>query len=453
MKLFILIYLSVVQLSVLNAFEEPKYRLTLKFHDINESLKFCRDNDLDVAGVNIPEKYVDILASETELKKIETKGLSYQILEVKGISKAIDEEYKNPTEVEELLKKYNQDFPELTQLISIGSSVEGRNIWALKISDNAKVDEDEPSILFNSMHHAREIMTPEITLDLIDYLLKNYNLSTEVKNWVDDNEIWVVPMLNVDGNHKVWTEDSWWRKNVSNGHGVDINRNYPAFWGTCNGSSGYPDSQTYRGPHAGSEPETQALMNLVASIRPVFNISYHAYSEIVIYPYGCSGNRTPNKEVVEGIGAEIGKKLNYKPGTSWELLYSVDGGDVDWMYQAYQVIPYVIEVNSSRDGFHPNYARMRNVTVEKNRNGWQHLLRRLNESGVRGTISTNSKLENLNILVYKGSQLFQNYKLNPDNSFHIVLNPGEYELQLVRENQVLKSKKINLGKNRMELEF
>ncbi len=101
------------------------------------------------------------------------------------------------------------------------------------------------------------------------------------------------------------------------------------------------------------------MMNLVAWIKPVFDISYHSYSEIVIYPFGCRPLKTPTGEAVEAIGAEIGKKLNYKPGTAWELLYNADGGDIDWMYVAHQVIPFVIEVNSTSQGFHPSFQSWR----------------------------------------------------------------------------------------------
>src|SRR5690606_23752947 len=118
--------------------------------------------------------------------------------------------------------------------------------------------------------------------------------------------------FNVDGNNKMWDRNFMWRKNTRNGHGVDINRNYPTGWKSCNGSSSWPSAQDYRGSGPASEPETLAMMNFVASIKPVFNISYHSYSEIVIYPFGCRPGRTPVTEAVEMIGDEIGKKLDYK---------------------------------------------------------------------------------------------------------------------------------------------
>ena len=73
-----------------------------------------------------------------------------------------------------------------------------------------------------------------------------------------------------------------WRKNRKGGYGVDLNRNYVFNWKTCGGSSGYKGSNTYRGPFAGSELESQAMMQLVSSTRPSIAISYHSYSEMVL---------------------------------------------------------------------------------------------------------------------------------------------------------------------------
>ena len=101
-------------------------------------------------------------------------------------------------------------------------------------------------------------------------------------------------------------------------------------------------------PEAASEPETRALMGLVTDIKPVFNISYHSYSELVLYPYGCPGEKTATHALVSSIGQKIGELLDYTPGTPWEILYGVDGGDVDWMYADEQVIPYVIELEFNK---------------------------------------------------------------------------------------------------------
>lgn len=397
--------------------------------------------DFDIAGIDLKEGTVDVVMyGEENIQSHKDILNSFQILKSIDTTKMVpDSEYKNPEEMAEIIAGFANNFPSITELHTIGTSVEGRPIYALKITDNPAMRElDEPTILFNSMHHAREIMTPEVAIDIMEYLTTNYGLNADVTNWVDNTEIWVVPMVNPDGNHRVWTSDNMWRKNARDGHGVDNNRNYPYMWGACQGSSGSRYSQTYRGPSAGSEPETQAIMQLVANIEPVFDISFHSYSELVLYPYGCSGERTVNRAVVEGLGREMGNILDgdfggsYEPGTPWEILYSVDGGDIDWMYNEYGVIPYVVELNSSRLGFQPDYS-YRDSTVENARKSWQLLLNRLQQSGVRGVIRDQNGRSipagELNVSSLGDSTLSDyTMRIKNDGTYHLVLSPGMYEI-------------------------
>ncbi len=408
--------------------------------DLNEGMKtFLRANQFDVTGVNYKTNEIEALLTEEEFSHLSSqKSAVIKFSFPQNLSAAPDEDYKNPDEITDFVNDIHAKYPDITSVKVIGKSLEGREILAIKISDNASEDEVEPTVLVNAMHHAREVMTPELTTDMVDYLTSQYGTNAEVTKWVDSTEIWVVPMFNVDGNNKMWLENSMWRKNTRGGYGVDINRNYPTGWNSCNGSSSYQSAQDYRGTSPASEPETQAMMNLVASIKPVFNISYHSYSEIVIYPFGCRPKKTPTAEAVEQIGAEIGKKIDYKPGTAWELLYNADGGDIDWMYSEHQVIPYVIEVNSSMQGFHPGYAQWRNKTVLRNRPGWMHLLNRLNGPSLNGVVDSKD-YQTIKIFKSGSSELLQTYKINPDGSFFIILKTGVYDFSF----EGLKIKKLS----------
>ena len=469
-------------------------------------LKDLRKNGEDVLGVDFRNKIINIHSKNERIKHLKKYLIKTEA--VTHNEKRVDDQYLNPQEVYDLLKKASETYPEITKLIKVGQSLEGEDIYAIKISDNAETeDSTEPNILFNGMHHSREVMTAEVTTDIVTYLTNNYNKDSNVTKWVNNNEIYILPMLNVDGNKKVWQGNNMWRKNTRGGYGVDINRNYPTDWNKCRGSSGWRNSQTYRGSAPASEPETNVLMNFVSDIKPVFNISYHAYSELVIYPKGCRGERTENKEVVEGIGKELGKVLDYEPGTAWELLYSVDGSDIkpvfnisyhayselviypkgcrgertenkevvegigkelgkvldyepgtawellysvdgsdiDWMYAQEQVIPYVIEVSPSRDGFQPPYSK-RNETVERNRSGWQYLLERLEGPSIHGVTKDYSTIRYKN----KNGSDYRDYTINPDGSYHLIVNSGEYDLEFIGK----KNKKISLRvDNRINLKL
>ena len=402
--------------------------MIVKF-DLTDAMKsYLRANEFDITGVDYKNMEIEALLTQDELSMIMSQKANIKFSFPKNLLAAPDQDYKNPSEIEDFIRDIHARYPDITEVRSIGKSLEGRDIWAIKISDNAKTKEQEPVILVNAMHHAREVMTPEITTDMVEYLVTNYGQNDEVTKWVDNSEIWVIPMFNVDGNNKMWSEDSMWRKNTRDGHGVDINRNYPTGWNSCKGSSGNTRAQDYRGTAPASEPETQAMMNFVAEIKPVFNISYHSYSEIVIYPFGCRPQRTPTEEAVEAIGIEIGKKIDYKPGTAWELLYNADGGDIDWMYSQHQVIPYVIEVNSSmQGGFHPSYKKMRDKTVLRNRPGWMHLLTKLQGPSLQGVVKT-GEFTSIKIMKSGDSKVIQTYKINPDGSYYVILKSGKYDV-------------------------
>ncbi len=452
MKSFFIFFVIFMSVSISFAdYREYDYKASIYSKNYHADMMLLRAMEVDIAGVDYDNKIIDLLLYEEDRVKIRERGYSLQINWSKGVSidTAVDEEYKTSYEIERFVQTANGLFPSLTKLVEIGKSLEGRSIWALKISDNAaKREIEEPTILFNSMHHAREVMTPEVSLDVIEYLLSNYESDEKVKSWVNNNEIWVVPMLNVDGNNKVWTERALWRKNTRDGHGVDLNRNYPFGWNSCNGSSGSKNADDYRGPEPASEPETRALMGLVEEIKPVFDISYHSYSNLVLYPYGCRNSPGASPQAMIEIGNEIGELLGYRAGTPPELLYQADGGDIDWMLGEHQVIPYVIELNSRSDGFQPDYERTRDKTVELNRKGWMYLLDQLSASGVRGVVRSKNFV-NASIRVYKNNELIQNYKINPDGTFHIVLLPGDYHLDFGNKNldgiYKVKSELINLG--------
>lgn len=418
--------------------------VTLALKNFSLDMMQLRSADYDIAGVDVDANSVDVVIRDS----LQLRGLmkdSMQLVAAKTVDLSLtpDEGYKTPQEVEDFLKNTSQNFPQITRLYSIGKSFEGRDIWALKITDHPDLREpEEPAILINAMHHAREVMTVEVAWDVVEYLTRRYADDTQVKNWVDHNEIWVVPMLNPDGNQKVWDSDRLWRKNTHD-QGVDINRNYPFQWNYCQGSSGIPFSDQYRGPVAASEPETRALMSLVAKIEPVIDLSLHSYSELVLYPMGCDQQYPDNRTIIESIGHELASKLirdsgkgTYKPGTPWETLYAVDGDDIDWMWAQFHVMPFVVEMNNSARNFQPPYA-YRQPTVERLRPGWQYLLDRLSGSGIRGQIlasnGANTSPATITLRNLPDRQVMLSQQpVKRDGSFHVITAPGTFELTIHR---------------------
>jgi hypothetical protein len=407
--------------------------------------------DLDIAGIDVVNQTVDVI-SDSPLQ-------GFSVLKTREVDTRLapDSQYQTPDKVAARLADLHARFPNLTHVQSIGKSLQGRDIWAMKIATTPEAhDPAKPAVLFNGMHHAREVMTPEVVIDTAEQLLEGYGKDAKLTAYVDADEIWVMPMLNVDGNDKVWHGNNMWRKNAASPMGTDINRNYPYKWGSCNGSSPLFFMDDYRGTAAGSEPETQAMMGFVKAIQPVLDISYHSYSELVIYPYGCDNTHAEAREVVEGLGKEMAAKLprddgkgTYEPGASWEILYTTDGTDIDWMYHDQGVLAYTIEVNNSAAGFQPDY-KLRQPTVEKLRAAWTYALDRVAGSGVRGMAPKGASITVQPLGAAAGDTYTA--KVKDDGSYHIVMVPGAYKLTFATADGRTVEKDVTVGEDRVDID-
>jgi murein tripeptide amidase MpaA len=245
-------------------------------------------NGFDVAGVSLDQGRIDVITDDAGIQALQARGLrgySKQVLVAGAKQSQVDARYYNPEKIEAKLKQIQAQYPKLTQLLTIGKSIQNRPIFALVLSTTPNVDQaafhQKPTVLFDAMHHAREIMTPEVVMDIAESLLTGAQKGAgRAREVLTQMNVVVVPMLNVDGNSIVWASDNMWRKNAhkegNNTFGVDINRNYPYRFAGCNGSSGSKGAQDYRGESGASEPETQALMALAEKIRPMGSISYHS---------------------------------------------------------------------------------------------------------------------------------------------------------------------------------
>ena len=163
-------------------------------------------------------------------------------------------------------------------------------MFALKISDNVSIDEDETAMLIVGTHHAREINVPVIGLEAAERLTDGYGSDNDIKAAVDSHEIWIAPIWNPDGYNYVFTANNMWRKNrrvLSGGVGVDQNRNYAQAWNTSCAGSTSPSSDTYKGPSAVSEPETQTMITWSKAERFGKVIDYHSSGREVLFAYRC----------------------------------------------------------------------------------------------------------------------------------------------------------------------
>ena len=263
--------------------------------------------------------------------------------------------YHTYEEVVEELFMFEDSYPDIAKVYEIGSSIENRIIYALKISDNPEIQEDERSTLIVGCHHAREIISVEIPLFFADYLLRNYLMITDIKYLVENREIWIVPMLNPDGHKKV-VEGYDWRKNLrDNGDGstgVDLNRNYSFKWGYDNrGSSKYGWDSTFRGKSAFSEPESICMRDLFASDDIRICLSYHSYGNMMLMPWSYNAQDTEDHDLYFALASELTIGSEYEIGNAKSgTLYITNGGMNDWIYGVYhdtlKSFSYTVEVGT-----------------------------------------------------------------------------------------------------------
>ncbi|BFV56244.1 M14 family metallopeptidase [Kitasatospora sp. CMC57] len=256
----------------------------------------------------------------------------------------------------------------------IGKSYEGRDLFAIKISDNVGTDEAEPEVLFTHHQHAREHLTVEMALYLLHEFGDKYATDSRIANAVNSREIWIIPDVNPDGGEYDVATGNYrsWRKNRqpnsgSSYVGTDQNRNWNYKFGCCGGSSGSTSSETYRGSAAESAKEVKVVADFVRSRivggkqQITAAIDFHTYSELVLWPFGWTYDSTvPGMTADEyNTFATFGKTMaasnGYTPEQSSEL-YITDGTIDDWLWGSQRVFAYTFEMyptGSSGGGFYP----------------------------------------------------------------------------------------------------
>ncbi|MFF7471400.1 M14 family zinc carboxypeptidase [Streptomyces sp. NPDC008092] len=251
---------------------------------------------------------VELYLTDQQAKKLEKQGVDLTEhtvsakaeARVEGASQGVFRPYSGAGGLEEEILATAQANPGLTKVESIGRTVNGQDILALKLTKGAKSSKDgsKPSVLYVSNQHAREWITPEMTRRLMHYYLDNYSTDKRVKKIVDSTELWFVLSANPDGYDYTFqnSDTRLWRKNlrdvngdgvISTGDGVDLNRNFGYKWGYDDeGSSPNPTSETYRGASPESEPETRALDAFEKRIGFTYGINYHSAAELLLYGVG-----------------------------------------------------------------------------------------------------------------------------------------------------------------------
>jgi len=337
------------------------YRVTLPASDREARAILARQGlAIDFVGQGTVAAVVD----DAALRELKLRGLQPLSVAPLGFPPA-DSAYHDYAEVLATIQAAHAAHPEITAVTEIGLSVEGRALPAVKISDQAWLDEpDEPAVLFLALHHAREHLTAEMALEIIRLFTDAYGTDPGLTNLVNQREIWVVPMVNPDGGEYDTSSGiyGYWRKNrrpnPDGTYGVDLNRNYSFGWGG-EGSSSRPNDETYRGPAPFSEPETQAVRDFAAAHGNITAaISFHSYGELILYPFGNTVGGIPpdmppaDRDTFVELAARMAGTNGYFPEQASDL-YPVAGDTCDWLYAERGAFCFTFEMYPATPNFYP----------------------------------------------------------------------------------------------------
>lgn len=260
------------------------------------------------------------------------------------------------------MRELAEQYPQITELESIGQSTLGVDILALKVTKKSRHwkwgHKRKPAVLYVSAQHAREWITPEVNRRLLLHFLENYGSDRKITWLLNTTELWFVLVANPDGYDYTFTPGNrLWRKNLADNDGdgqitgvdgVDPNRNFPTFWGYDNeGSSPNPSSAVYRGPSPASEPETRAYDDLVRRIKPKFLVNYHSAAELLLYGVGYQvATPTPDDVILAALAGDDANPAveGFDPDLSAEL-YTTNGETTEHMAAEYDVLAYTPELS------------------------------------------------------------------------------------------------------------
>ncbi len=363
-------------------------------------------------GVYKRGESLTIILSESELQKISNAGFSYTVLQ-EDYSRFIEERnnglkslvrdinsnkhqmydrggstysvpegfhlgsmggFYSPEEVMHELDSLHLKYPTLVsarQEVSSQSTIEGRSIYYVKISDNPNNNENEPKLIFDALTHAREPEGMQQLFFFFNWLLEHYNTDDEAKYLIDNTEMYFIPIMNPDGFAYNFTTNpgggGMWRKNRRNNgdgsYGVDLNRNYGYKWGYDDtGSSPNTFDETYRGTGPFSEAETQIARDF--SIQKAFKLAMnnHTYQNLFLYPWSYIVQDTPDSNYFKNYARIMTRDNRFMYGVPGAVLYTTNGDSNDWMYgdvtSKPKVYAFTAEIGNLTDGFWPDPSRI-----------------------------------------------------------------------------------------------
>jgi hypothetical protein len=278
--------------------------------------------------------------------------------------------YDEPGGIRDELYEIAEDNSDLVKLEVLGHTHQGREIIALRVTDKWRALDAgrgrpaRPTVLYSSLQHAREWISVEVNRRTLHYFVDKYRAGDgSVRKLLKETELWFVLVANPDGYQYTFDGERLWRKNMRDnngdgqitvGDGVDPNRNFEEHWGYDDeGSDNEPSSETYRGPSAASEPETQAMQGLIKKVEPRFQSNFHSNGEWLLYPQGWQvGTLDADYPIYTALGGLDADPAipGFNPGQSADTLYVTNGETTDYADTTAGTVAYTPELGEGIPG-------------------------------------------------------------------------------------------------------
>ncbi|MEM6730554.1 MAG: M14 family zinc carboxypeptidase [Myxococcota bacterium] len=277
-------------------------------------------------------------------------------------------------QVRDALFALQEKYPDLVSVDDVGDSSEkvrgeaDRDLWRIRLTNQRGplAESEKAKVLWTGGMHGREIANPALLMTWIEQVLDAYGSDPEARALLDTRVIDVIPLVNPDGHTQVTESyegrrrgNRFQRKNTAPPNGTDINRNFSFEWGGP-GASRNPRSETYRGPSAASEPETQAIEALYDDTDYDIVVDWHSHSELVLFPWGHTREKAPDHDGLKAIAERFASFNGYTPQQSVGL-YPTSGTSDGPSYGERRIPTFVMETGRS---FHPSDQEFSRVQTE-----------------------------------------------------------------------------------------
>lgn len=360
---------------------------------------------------------------------LDTKGIAY--FDMKALNKSAFAEYPTHAEITAKLQAAAKKYPSIMQLVSIGKSVKGKDLWVMKISDNVASDEVEPEFKYISSMHGDEITGREMTVSLIEEIGAKYGKDAEITSLVDNSEIYIMPSMNPDGSE---------RKQRGNANGIDLNRNFPDI-SSSDGMS-----------MAGRQIENQHVMKFQASRKFSLSANFHGGTIVANYPWDSKYDRHPMDAFVQELSlayAELNPEMRNSRefaqgitnGADW---YVVRGGMQDWSSFFHNDLQITLEVSHTK---YPNYSEIPGF-YKSNRDSMVTYMKQVHRgAGIkfkRPNVSGVVAVKQLTpVSKALGSFAFS------DSEFYKVMPEGEYSFTVTEKNKRTREVTVMIEKDKI----